>query len=500
MPEGDRPHVTEAAPGPTRRRRLLRRVAKVGKAFLVVAVVLGLVAVVGWRLDLVQRWGLDERLGLDQPDPRRDPAAVEPPPGLELPELPKPAAVAAALPDGRPDAAAVRRAVGGLLDDPRLGRRVGFAVAGLDGKPVLAEGPSVVTPASTLKLLTCLAALDAVGPEHRFTTSVVASGRDVTLVGGGDPLLASKPVGEDTYPAQADLATLAEKTARRLLDDGHRRVRLSFDDSLFTGPAVSPDWEPDYLPDDVVSPITALWVDEGRLSEGDDDRAPDPAAHAADVFAAELARDGVTVVGPVRRAAADPSADRVAAVQGAELVEVVQHVIELSDNEGAEVLARHVALSQDLPASFDGAGQAVTEVVHHLGIPVHGAVVLDGSGLSRDDRLPVRTLLATLAASAVPDDPRLGSLVEGLPVAGFSGSLGYRFEEGGDAALGRVRAKTGTLVAGGVHGLAGIVTAKDGTLMLFVAVADRVKVENTTFVRDRLDQVAGALAACACSG
>jgi D-alanyl-D-alanine carboxypeptidase/D-alanyl-D-alanine-endopeptidase (penicillin-binding protein 4) len=139
-------------------------------------------------------------------------------------------------------------------------------------------------------------------------------------------------------------------------------------------------------------------------------------------------------------------------------------------------------------------------VVHDLGVPVRGAVVLDGSGLSRDDRLPVRALLGTLSASAVPEEPGLADLVEGLPVAGFTGSLGYRFEDGGDAALGRVRAKTGTLVAGGVHGLAGLVTAEDGTLMLFVAVADRVKVENTTFVRDRLDLVAAALAGCACSG
>jgi D-alanyl-D-alanine carboxypeptidase/D-alanyl-D-alanine-endopeptidase (penicillin-binding protein 4) len=108
-------------------------------------------------------------------------------------------------------------------------------------------------------------------------------------------------------------------------------------------------------------------------------------------------------------------------------------------------------------------------------------------------------LLETLAVGATPEEPELGMLVAGLPVAGFSGSLGYRFVTGSEDGLGRVRAKTGTLVAGGVHGLAGLVTSEDGTLMLFVAVADRVKVENTLFVRDRLDQVAAALAGCACA-
>jgi hypothetical protein len=36
--------------------------------------------------------------------------------------------------------------------------------------------------------------------------------------------------------------------------------------------------------------------------------------------------------------------------------------------------------------------------------------------------------------------------------------------------------------------------------MSFVAIADRVRPVNTDFVRDRLDQVAAALAGCRCAG
>jgi D-alanyl-D-alanine carboxypeptidase/D-alanyl-D-alanine-endopeptidase (penicillin-binding protein 4) len=485
MAEGDRPHSEETA-----RRRLLPRVLK---AVAGTVVVLALVAGAVYVLDL------DEQvLGTEQPDPRRDPAAVEPPPGLDLPAPAVPSPVADTLASARPDPAAVRRALGGLLDDPRLGPRVGFAVAGIDGRPVLSEGPAVVTPASLLKLLTCLAALETMGPEHRFSTSVVGSGRDVVLVGGGDPLLASEPAEEGTYPARADLATLADATARQLRRDGRERVRLGYDDTLFAGPEASPGWESDYLPDDVVSPITALWVDEGLVSTDDDERSVDPSAAAADLFATQLRRRGVVVVGDVLPTPAGPGAKEIASVQGAELVEVVQHVLELSDNEAAEVLARHVALAEDLPGSFEAAGQAITDVVRGLGVRLPGAVVLDGSGLARGDRLAVRSLLEVLAVGAEHEDPELGGLVEGLPVAGFSGSLGYRFTNAADDGLGWVRAKTGTLT--GVHGMAGVVTGADGTLMLFVTVADRVPVINTTFTRDRLDQVAAALAACACSG
>jgi serine-type D-Ala-D-Ala carboxypeptidase/endopeptidase (penicillin-binding protein 4) len=183
-------------------------------------------------------------------------------------------------------------------------------------------------------------------------------------------------------------------------------------------------------------------------------------------------------------------------VRGAELVEVVQHVLEVSDNEGAEVLARHVALAAGRPASFDGASRAVRSVARDLGIPLKGAVVRDGSGLSRQDRLSVRTLLSLLAAGADPDRPELGGLLEGLPVAGFSGSLASRFTVGADAGLGFVRAKTGTLT--GVHGLAGVTVGRDGTPLLFVAVADRVAVRNTLAARARLDRIAAALSSCRC--
>ncbi len=52
-------------------------------------------------------------------------------------------------------------------------------------------------PASTTKLLTTTAALATLGPEHVFETDVVSEGRRrIVLVGGGDPLLAGRKVGQ----------------------------------------------------------------------------------------------------------------------------------------------------------------------------------------------------------------------------------------------------------------------------------------------------------------
>jgi D-alanyl-D-alanine carboxypeptidase/D-alanyl-D-alanine-endopeptidase (penicillin-binding protein 4) len=127
---------------------------------------------------------------------------------------------------------------------------------------------------------------------------------------------------------------------------------------------------------------------------------------------------------------------------------------------------------------------------------VAGVRLHDGSGLSRENLLTPGILLGTLEAAASDDHPELRQVVTGLPVAGFTGSLQWRFDKGPADARGRVRAKTGTLT--GVNGLAGLATGVDGSLMAFVVVADRVPPENALRSQHQLDSVAAALGACAC--
>jgi D-alanyl-D-alanine carboxypeptidase/D-alanyl-D-alanine-endopeptidase (penicillin-binding protein 4) len=136
-------------------------------------------------------------------------------------------------------------------------------------------------------------------------------------------------------------------------------------------------------------------------------------------------------------------------------------------------------------------------VLGDLGIDLAGDRTYDGSGLSRHDLLTPQTLLSVIRVASSPEEPGLRSVVADLPVAGFTGSLAYRFQHGDKAGLGTVRAKTGTLT--GVHGLTGTVTSVDGAVMSFVAVADRVRLPNTLAARSLLDQVAAALAGCTCA-
>ncbi|GAB3989858.1 D-alanyl-D-alanine carboxypeptidase/D-alanyl-D-alanine endopeptidase [Nocardioides marmoraquaticus] len=482
------------------------------RSWLVEALVLALlaVAVVSYRFDLGERW-----LGWGPVDPTLEPAAVLPPVGLRLP-APRPApAVAEPSRAVALDPAAVAAAVRPELRGRVLGPHFSVLVTDLrTGEEVFSAGAPEVIPASTTKLLTTVAALEVLTPTARFATTVrwQPEQRRLVLVGGGDPFLARSPAAaEGLYPERADLTTLARRTvdALRERDVDLRGVRLAFDDSLFSGPRVNPTW-PDMYLDDVTSGISSLWVDQAADGDGFG-FAPDPAAQAAGVFAGLLREAGAGVRGEPRRVdlPGDPAGtttgtasasaegrEPLAQVRSATVGEIAEQVLAVSDNQGADVLAHHVGLAERGEGSFAGGAAATLDVVRRLGVPVDGARLLDGSGLSRDNLLPARTLADVVRLAAGPGHPELRQVVTGLPIAGFSGSLAARFAEAPAQALGRVRAKTGTLMS--VHGLAGVVDSPDGARLAFVAVADRVRPERDLGARLRIDDIAAALGACRC--
>ncbi len=458
----------------------------------IVVLTLLLAAGLTYRFDLV-----DRILG-PAADPRTDPAAVAAPEGLALPPTRTAQQVAGTSTPGRVDARAVAAKLRPMLERETLGRHFAVLVTDLaTGAEVFRAGAPRVTPASTAKLLTSVAVLEALGPMARFRTSVrfdPARGR-LVLVGGGDPLLGSSPkAGNGSYPARADLETLARRTVRQLRSQGVKRAQLAYDDSYFTGPGINPRWPASYVPEDVVPPIGALWVEEGRA--GSYGFVADPAQTAGEAFADALRAAGLKLRGSVARASGPATGTEIAYVSSAPLGEIVERTLALSDNEAAEVLARHVGLAERQVGSFEAGAAAVLDVVRRLGVPTTGDLLYDGSGLSRENLLAPKTLTGVLRVASSPEHPGLRAVITGLPVAGFTGSLRARFDKGPAAARGRVSAKTGTLT--GVHGLAGVARDVSGGEMAFVVIADRVAVPKTLDARLLIDQIAAALGACRC--
>lgn len=462
--------------------------------------------VAGWQLGWFDRF-LDDDPAPPGPE---DPATVAPPPDVDVPPVAKPRPVAPAADTRvRLDLAAVESALTANLTDRDLGRHVLAAVAPLEGGTAydyVSSGADLAIPASTTKVVTSAAALSLLGPDHVFTTRTVLTGGggapQLVLVGGGDPFLLSSPQAQwgtstpaTVSPPKADVVTLARRTARALVADGVRKVRLGYDDSLFSGPSENPAWRADYIPDGVVSPITALWVDEGRDPIGYG-RVANPSLTATVLFEKALVAAGISVVGSPQPASAR-GGDDVAAVDSAPLAQIVQRVLEVSDNEASEVLLRHIGLADGGDGSFVGGQAAVQRVLKANGIKMRGSVLYDGSGLSRENLMSPQLLVDVIRWAASDEHPELRAVLSGLPVAGFTGSLADRFDHGAAEGPGRVRAKTGTLT--GVTSLAGIAVDLDGSLLVFALMADRVRPSRSGLAQVAMDDAASTLGACTCA-
>ena len=415
-----------------------------------------------------------------------------------------------------PAASSLAAMLGAALPASVTGTGVGIEVAAATTGQVLysANSSTPAAPASTAKLVTAAAALSVLGPGTRFSTTVRQAGDMVVLAGGGDPTLAVNEYPSSDYPRPATLAQLAAGTARALKAQGRHSVRLGYDTSLYSGPDIAQGWTDSDIYTGNVTSIVALEADQGRLTtagalEDADDplnylpRTTDPAPATAAAFAGLLEGDGITVAGAPSQTVAPATARLLSSVSSPTVAAMAEQMLQESNNVIAENLARHVAIALGLPATFSGAAQADMTVLRRLGINAPIKLV-DGSGLSPDDAIAPETLVRVLEVAA--STPSLRSVITGLPVAGFSGTLsagGSVFGAIGDAAGGTargvVRAKTGNLTT--VASLAGLVYDRTGRLLLFAIMAPRVPgAGQLQQAADAINAAAAGLATCGCDG
>lgn len=346
-----------------------------------------------------------------------------------------------------------------------------------------------VTPASTLKMMSTTALVDAVGPQRRFSTRVVAGpDNGIVLVGGGDPLLSVTGEGYD-YPKPATLSELAAATAAVLRERGLTTVALTYDDTAFSGPGWNPTWDAGYVTE--VTDISALMADQGR-NDKETTRSKNPSLHAAEAFARLLGDNGITVGGTVTAVATPADGAPIAEVASLPVSELARFALLESDNTVTEMLLRQLAIADGQPASFDGGVAALTDRMRKLGLWSDTMVLVDGSGLSKTNRLTTASMVQVIQLMNSRDDLR--PLLAGLPVGAATGTLRPRFGDGVAAAgRGQVHAKTGTL--NGVGALAGYTPTRDGALVAFAFVVNGA---TTGDPRPYLDELTATLANCGC--
>jgi D-alanyl-D-alanine carboxypeptidase/D-alanyl-D-alanine-endopeptidase (penicillin-binding protein 4) len=413
----------------------------------------------------------------------------------------------------------LQSAVNGALA-PALNGADAYSVAVLDetGRLLVGRGENrAVAPASVQKLIVGSVALATLGPAFHFHT--LLTGRDypdangvldgdLYFVGSGDPSFRSDAL---------------DRGVAQLAREGIKHVNgVVVDTSAFRGPEINPHWDADDATEDYAAPTSPVSLDGDTVEFHVIGTSPGSAARVTffpgsdvvsttgSVLTSSGGEDDVTIGGTqtpnaFRLSGAVPAGveekfwlpvygipryvgavlDRMltqygiahdapprvgaAPLDGAvfwdhrspDLPWLIRHMLVLSDNHFAEQLLRTVGSAAAQAGSDDPGGVAVERrVLQGAGIPTPGLHLVDGSGLSADNRIAAITLASTLAHY----EPDLYLL---LPQGGREGTLKhYDFT----TALGRVRAKTGHL--GNVASLAGYVNTMHHGRVMFAFLVD----------------------------
>jgi len=406
-------------------------------------------------------------------------------------------------------------------------------------RPRLAwQADKAVNPASLMKLVTTFAGLELLGPAFTWSTPVWLQGSvsngvlagDLVIKGNGDPKLVLERMwlllrrvqqagvreirgdivmdrsafvpgelnpadfdGEPfrPYNANADalllnyravLLTFTPEPGRGIAtiaaDPPLAGVRIDATVPLISGPCY--DWR---------GTLKAEFADSTRMHLGGAFQVAcgekvwpiayaDPKSYNERALAGLWTELGGKVGGIVRDGAA-PALTPSFELRSPSLAEVVREINKLSNN----VMAQQLFLT--LGATQRGAGtpEAAREVVMQwlrgkVGAAAAGAVIVNGSGLSRESRVSAGLLGRLLGAAW--SSPVMPELMSSLPVAGVDGTL--RRAKG---TPGRAHLKTGSLRD--VVGVAGYVLADSGRRYVVVGVVNHA---NANAARPALDALA----------
>lgn len=361
----------------------------------------------------------------------------------------------------------------------------------VDGRPVVARNEtSPVIPASNMKLIVAAVALEVLGANYRFRTTAIGEqgadgvvAGDLVLVGGGDPVLGTDwwPLsGQQTYPpinttrleelADAVVAAGVTRVSGRVVGDGSR-----YDDEFF-----GPTWD-ESLQVTEGGPYDALLVNDARVTP---QRVADvPALGAAELFTQLLRDRGV----PVGQGFAEGTGDfgtEVAAISSQPLSAIIAEMLLTSDDNTAEMLVKEIGHERSGSGTTSAGLQVITEQLLAWDVPLDGVDLVDGSGLSRDNRVTCAALLAVLQHGSLDD-----AVGQGLPVAGESGTLAESFA--GTEVEGTMRAKTGSL--SGVKALAGYLPVEGGSVVEFALVLNSPGIDGGGYLGVWYDLLAPAL-------
>jgi D-alanyl-D-alanine carboxypeptidase/D-alanyl-D-alanine-endopeptidase (penicillin-binding protein 4) len=298
------------------------------------------------------------------------------------------------------------------------------------GKVIFSRNPDgSLEPASNEKLTVTFTALALLGPQFQISTDVLGEGErqgsewkgSLVLQGHGDPDLST-----------SDLKQLA----RQIRHAGIRSVSggVVGDESFFDSRRTAPGWKGYFLINEC-APLSALSLDRGIATYAS------PPLVAAQAFDRALTSAGVTVKGRPRVGTASEEAEPLASVESPPLWKILRFMDRESDNYTAEMLLKQLGIFTGGRGTTANGAAVVTATLETAGIPLAGVRIVDGSGLSRLDRL-TPAAITQLLLDVWSDETLRKPFVGALSISGRLGTLHLRMRTA--PAKGNVYAKTGT--------------------------------------------------------
>ena len=300
-------------------------------------------------------------------------------------------------------------------------------------------------PASTMKCVTAIVALDRLGSYYKFSTrlyftgSIVDSTRvlqgNLYCVGGMDPMFDSSDLSS-FVSAVKELGISAV--------DGNIYVDLSFKEREKMGWGWC--WDDD---NPSLSPILV-----GRRDD------------FAERFQKALRQAGIEVSGIGEQQL--PSSAQLLDTRFHSIDQVMHRMMKRSDNLFAESMFYQIAAAGRARwAKAQHARAEIKQLVKRIGMNPSDCIIADGSGLSLYNYLSAELEVKLLRYAFLKPDI-YNTFLNTLPIAGVDGTLRNRMKS--TPAQGNVRAKTGTVR--GVSSLAGYLTASNGNSLCFAIISN----------------------------
>ncbi len=319
-------------------------------------------------------------------------------------------------------------------------------------------------PASTMKLVTAITALDRLGGSYQFRTQLYHTGSieentlkgNLYCVGGFDPAFNGD-----------DLRAFVESVHQMGIDTICGRVvaDLSMKDADLLGEGWC--WDDD---NPKLSPLSI-----GRDIE------------FLDRFVKKLSEDSIVFADIRLSNSSLPNDARILCTRTHTMDQILQRMMKVSDNFYAEAMFYQIARSTGRrPAKAKDAAGVIKQLIQKVGNGKNPYRIADGSGLSLYNYVTPE-LEMRLLRYAYLNKNIYEHLLPSLPIAGWDGTLKTRMK--GTFAEGNVKAKTGTVT--GVSALAGYCTAANGHQLCFSMINQGIMKSDTG--RNFQDRVCNAL-------